>query len=208
MSTRKSSRPRYAVEWTDQDHRDLLSLLLEVPAAVMLSGYPSALYDDALSSWHTHQFQAPTRRGPATEKLWMNFDPATVLKHEYTYAGDNFRERERIKRKAGRWVSNLARLPEGERNFILQEMSRTFSREFHHHSSILTIPADTIGVGDTTRLQGLSISRTAKADDVSGVLHRHGQRSAPSSIVKKDVGRSRVSLLPRRALHLCGEELF
>lgn len=143
MSARKSQRPRYAVEWTDQDHSELLSLLQEVPALVMLSGYPNALYDGALKGWHTHEFQASTRRGMATEKLWMNFDPATVLKHEYTYAGQNFRERERIKRKATRWVSNLARLQEPERNFILQEISQSFTREFHHHSSVLPVRSGT-----------------------------------------------------------------
>jgi DNA adenine methylase len=135
MSARKSKRTRYRYEWTDEDHIGLLSVLQEVPAFVMVSGYPSALYDDALSRWHTHTFGASTRRGLATEKIWMNFDPATVMKHEYTYAGQNFRERERIKRKATRWVSNLARLPGGERNFILEQIRDAFEEEFHHHSS-------------------------------------------------------------------------
>ena len=123
------------------DHAEFLSVLQDVPAFVMISGYPSALYDDALSRWNTHSFAASTRRGMATEKVWMNFDPHAVLKHEYTYAGQNFRERERIKRKATRWVSNLARLPGGERNFILQEISKSFGEEFHHHASIMEMEA-------------------------------------------------------------------
>lgn len=140
MATRKSKRTRYAFEYTQADHVDLLSLLLTVPADVMISGYPSELYDDTLSQWHTHTFTASTRRGTATEKLWMNFDPSRVLKHEYTYAGDNFRERERIRRKASRWVSNLERLAASERNFILQEISSKFAIEFHHHSTHLPVP--------------------------------------------------------------------
>ncbi|MEN6440918.1 MAG: DNA adenine methylase [Syntrophobacter sp.] len=135
LSTRRTQKPRYTFEYTEEDHRELLSTLLEVPAFVMISGYDSPLYNAMLPGWHTHTFTAATRRGLATEKLWMNFDPGKVLKHDYTYAGGNFRERERIKRKARRWVSNLAVLPEGERNFILQEISHTFTREFQHHST-------------------------------------------------------------------------
>jgi site-specific DNA-adenine methylase len=140
MSTRRTQKARYRYEYTEDDHRELISMLLEVPAAVMISGYCSDLYDEVLSRWHTHEFSAPTRRGRATEKLWMNFEPDSVLKHEYTYAGDNYRERERIKKKVKRWVSNLAVLPEGERNFILQEIERKFRREFHHHSTPRSVP--------------------------------------------------------------------
>jgi len=36
---------RYRFEYTEQDHRELLALLKVLPCPVILSGYPSALYD-------------------------------------------------------------------------------------------------------------------------------------------------------------------
>ena len=66
---------------------------------VMISGYWSALYADALQGWHTVSFQAMTRSGkPATEWLWMNYPEPAAL-HDYRYLGADFRERERIKKR-------------------------------------------------------------------------------------------------------------
>jgi site-specific DNA-adenine methylase len=48
--TRSSGR-RYRFEYTEQDHRELLALLKGLPCAVILSGYPSALYDAELGHW-------------------------------------------------------------------------------------------------------------------------------------------------------------
>jgi DNA adenine methylase len=73
------SRDAYALEMTEADHRGLLDVLLAVKGKVMLSGYPSILYDGALSGWTRHAFDicnhaaggAGKRR--MTEVLWCNF---------------------------------------------------------------------------------------------------------------------------------------
>jgi site-specific DNA-adenine methylase len=116
-ATRRSPRDRYRYELSDADHAQLLSVLSAIPAAVMLSGYRSALYDDALSSWHRIDYTAATRRGPATESLWLNYRPPSLL-HDYRYVGADFRERERIAKKRDRWVSRLMAMPDLERNAI------------------------------------------------------------------------------------------
>lgn len=113
----RTSRRRYRHDYTQQDHERLLALLRELPAAVMLSGYPSALYDALLPSWRTIEFQVMTRGGPRTEKLWMNF--AADVAHWATFAGKNFTDRQRIKRKAARWAANYRQLPAGERLAVL-----------------------------------------------------------------------------------------
>jgi hypothetical protein len=48
----------------------------------------------------------------------MNY-PTPVALHDYRYLGDNFRERERIKRKANRWVAKLQNMPVLERQALL-----------------------------------------------------------------------------------------
>lgn len=115
----------YRYEMTDAQHHRLVASVL--PALSdrgvlwMLSGYRNAIYAEAssLHGWHTHDFTAMTRRGPATETLWMNYDPAAAVIAEPTYAGDTFRERERIKRKAARWAANFAAMPAAERAAVM-----------------------------------------------------------------------------------------
>jgi DNA adenine methylase len=114
--TRTSARG-YRFEYTKQDHIDLLERLKSLPCPVILSGYRSSLYDEQLSDWNTIELQAMTRGGPRTEKLWFNY----VIDRTYwaTYAGKNFTDRQRIKRKAQRWGKNYERLPKAERLAIL-----------------------------------------------------------------------------------------
>ena len=50
--TRKSGR-RYRHDYEDADHEALLTLLAELPCAAMVSGYPSALYDERLRGWRS-----------------------------------------------------------------------------------------------------------------------------------------------------------
>lgn len=117
LHSTRTSRHRYRFEYTEDDHVKLLECLKRVPASVMLSGYPSKLYDDLLPGWRTHEFQVMTRGGVRTEKLWMNYEP--VAAHWATFAGKDFTDRQRIKRKADRWAAKFRELPSGERLAIL-----------------------------------------------------------------------------------------
>jgi site-specific DNA-adenine methylase len=116
LSTRTSTK-RYRCDYDDRDHQRLIGCLRTLPAAVILSGYPSALYAELLGDWRTLQFQVMTRGGPRTEQLWMNF--AEDLAHWASCAGNNFTDRQRIKRKAARWATNYRRLSAGERLAVL-----------------------------------------------------------------------------------------
>jgi DNA adenine methylase len=79
LHTTRTAPNVYAHEMTTQDHCDLLDLLLAVKGKVMLSGYPSPLYDDALQSWNRHTFDLPNHaaggkaKGRETEVVWCNF---------------------------------------------------------------------------------------------------------------------------------------
>jgi DNA adenine methylase len=76
--TRTATRA-YAFEMTEGDHRALLDVLLRCRGKVMLSGYPSPLYDTALAGWSRHAFDLPNHaaggevKGRETEVLWCNF---------------------------------------------------------------------------------------------------------------------------------------
>jgi len=116
ISTRTSPR-RYRYDYTEGDHVELLNLLKSVPCQVMLSGYPSKLYDDALGDWNNVQVQAISRGGIRTEKVWFNFEIDRV--HWASYTGKNFTERQNVKHKAARWAKNYKAMPNDQRLAIL-----------------------------------------------------------------------------------------
>jgi len=126
MSTRSCQRDYYRKEFEEADHVRLLAVLKKLTCPVLLSGYWSTLYDEALQGWRLLTFQTMTHRGVATECLWMNF-PAPAALHDYQYLGAGYRERERIKRKKLRWQRMLSKMPALERAAVIEaveEMKR------------------------------------------------------------------------------------
>jgi hypothetical protein len=124
LSTR-GNRRIYRYELSDRQHRRLLKIIKRLPCMVMISGYWSEMYAEALKDWNSIHFEAMTRGGrKATEWLWFNF-PEPVALHDYRFLGKNFRERERIKRKKLRWVNRLQRMPLLERRALLSAITDT-----------------------------------------------------------------------------------
>ncbi|MCG7551586.1 DNA adenine methylase [Pseudoalteromonas sp. Of7M-16] len=117
MHETRTSKARYEYELTDEEHKELLKIVLELPCYIMLSGYRNPLYNDMLSDWWSVDIQAMSRGGVRTETVWCNFEPGEV--HYHTFAGKDFTDRQRIKRKADRWAANYEKLPYGERQAIL-----------------------------------------------------------------------------------------
>jgi DNA adenine methylase len=68
----------YAHEMSDEDHKRLLDAILYGPGMVVISSYPNALYDNALSSWERIEIPMPNHSGqgktkqPRTEVVWLN----------------------------------------------------------------------------------------------------------------------------------------
>lgn len=123
--TRTSERPLYRFELDPKGHRALLRIALDLRAAgvlVMLSGYYSRLYEQALKGWHLTTYGSMTRRGMALEHLWASF-PAPLALHDYRFLGDDYRERERIRRKVRRWKARLATMPQIERQAMLAALA-------------------------------------------------------------------------------------
>ena len=119
LRTRSSTR-RYRFEYQEQDHIELLKILKRLPCSVILSGYPSTLYDEQLTDWNTIELQVMNQGGVRTEKIWYNFTPDRV--HWCSYAGKNFTDRQRIKRKAESWGKRYQALPRPERLALLSSI--------------------------------------------------------------------------------------
>ena len=79
----------------------LLGILKSLPCSVMISGYPSRLYDEHLADWRSLEIQVNNQSCIVTEKLWFNFAPDRV--HWAALAGRDFTHRQTVKRKAASW---------------------------------------------------------------------------------------------------------
>jgi DNA adenine methylase len=79
-STRsEGGRDVYGAEMTDNDHRSLAKALHRCKAKVVLSGYPSALYDELYDDWRRVDFDIANhaaggrKKARETESLWLSF---------------------------------------------------------------------------------------------------------------------------------------
>lgn len=74
----RTAKKAYAHEMGRDQHEQLLDVLKACEGAVMLSGYRSSLYDDALADWHRIEFDMPNHSGQGASKqrriecLWSN----------------------------------------------------------------------------------------------------------------------------------------
>lgn len=120
-SSRKSKH-RYKFEMTDDEHRELLNVVLNLPTNVdvLISTYENSIYEEMLSDWHLHTYVSQTRKGLATEYLYMNYTNELGLLHDYSYLGEDRTDRQRIKRKIEREINRLSSLPVQERNAIIE----------------------------------------------------------------------------------------
>jgi site-specific DNA-adenine methylase len=120
FETRSGKGKIYTNEFGDiGQHIKLLTLLLSLPCPIAISGYWSSLYAEILATWRTISYQTRTRGGSVVrEYLWMNYTRPLEL-HDYRYLGDNFRERERIKRIKTRWLARLDRMDDLERYALI-----------------------------------------------------------------------------------------
>lgn len=73
FATRSDLSKDYAHEMTDADHTNLLSFLLTLKGSVVVSGYHTPLYDEALKGWKRVEREAlADGAAKRTEVLWIN----------------------------------------------------------------------------------------------------------------------------------------
>jgi len=151
LSSRKRQQKVYRYEMTDEQHRQLLGIIRQLPAHVdvLISTYPNTLYAQMLEDWYLVKFYSQTRRGRALEYLYLNY-PVVDQLHDTGYVGQDFRERGRIKKKVLRWQANFRKLPLGEQQAIfkalcqipeLQQVQMTIGPDAVHSSDPTSSPA-------------------------------------------------------------------
>lgn len=81
LHTRLSRSVKYIYEMTDDDHRELAEALHQVKGMVIVSGYPSTLYDELYAGWRCmmKSYRAQNAKQPSTECLWLSPKIKTTL---------------------------------------------------------------------------------------------------------------------------------
>lgn len=81
-STRhEGSQSIYGYEMSEEDHRALAEVLCACKSKIVLSGYPSSLYDELYGKWRSVQFDIANHaaggrsKSRKTETIWMNWWP-------------------------------------------------------------------------------------------------------------------------------------
>ena len=126
--TRRRARV-YRHDYDEDDHERLLAVLSAIPARIILSGYPSDLYDRLLEGWSVTELTVQTHVGPVKEYLWTNYTPGPVL-HDYSFVGIDFREREAVRRRLRTVCTKLGRAQEVERRAAFDRLANSHPQEF------------------------------------------------------------------------------
>lgn len=118
----------YRHDYSINDHERLLDCLTSLPCKVLLSGYPNPLYERYLAGWSVHRFFAKTHTDVREEWVWFNYPYPSVL-HDSRYIGNNFRERETVRRRHNRLRSRLLQLPTKEQAAIYHWLGEQLTSE-------------------------------------------------------------------------------
>lgn len=124
--TRRRARV-YRFDYDENEHRRLLAWLLALPCPVMVSGYRSNLYDEQLGHWQRVDFQAKTHSGTRMESVWLSYVPQEL--HDTRYLGDDFRERERLRRIRTRWMERFGKLKRAQQQYLLEALTKVYQPE-------------------------------------------------------------------------------
>jgi len=115
----------YEFELSNEDHRRLLGTLTQLYTSryrTMICGYACDLYA-ALDPWFAIDHRVPTRGGLQDERIWMNYEKPVKL-HDYRYIGNGRRSRERIRRRQRNWRKQLLKMPEQEREAMIEVLRK------------------------------------------------------------------------------------
>src|SRR5260370_23286363 len=124
-TTRRRARV-YRYDYDKHDHERLLEVLRCLPCKVLISGYPSQLYNAQLGAWNTRTFAAKTHNGVRLEKLWFNYDPPKRL-HDARYWGTDFRNRQNFRRRTDRLRRRISSLSSQEQHLLSDWLTERLS---------------------------------------------------------------------------------
>ncbi len=127
MDSRRAKAKLYKFEMSDKDHLNLLSLIRDISSYCVVCTYPNTLYGLILEDWNYRDYQVNTHGGMTTERIYFNFKPNIAL-FDYDRFGENFTDRQRIKRKTENLISKIDNSAPLEKCKMIEEFYKKFGR--------------------------------------------------------------------------------
>lgn len=130
-SVRSSPGKIYEFElMAEQEHAELLDLILKIPCRLMISGYDNELYNSKLKGWRKVEIPTTNRAGARViETVWLNF-PEPFELHDYQFAGENYRDRWRIEKRRRNWAAQIRGMLAADRSVLLHDIGE-LKNEYH-----------------------------------------------------------------------------
>lgn len=124
MESIKSDIPPYKYTMPASWHRSFLSMIAEIGdisgVDILISHYPCDMYESSLKGWRVLKYKSTTRRGTATELLFMNYSHDDGKLQDYQFVGDNKDERYNLKHRAAtNLISKLNRMDPRKKQALL-----------------------------------------------------------------------------------------
>lgn len=130
LLSRETKRKTYRFEMTDQEHIEFVKQLGRFECMVCVSSYDNPIYNEWLKGWRKVEFTARTRKGNATEVLYMNYPEPTAL-HDYSFYGDTKRKRQDFRKKIAGYKQKFLQMDPLERSGILSALLDPANEEKH-----------------------------------------------------------------------------
>jgi len=122
LKSRKKQRKVYKNEMTDLQHIELIKMLKSYQnVKFLISTYPNSIYQEMLKNYRMIEYYSQTRKGLALENLYMNYEAPSQL-HDYSFLGNDFREREKFKAYADNFLRKFREFPLLLQQKILSEL--------------------------------------------------------------------------------------
>lgn len=124
--SRPNNKSLYEYEMSDMDHIALLNYISGSTLKIILIHPINCIYDSLIDlGWCYKDIRIRYNNKTSNERIYFNYHiPDKLL--TYTFIGDNFTDRQRIKRKIDKLTNKLLLLPVRERNALIAHIHNKF----------------------------------------------------------------------------------
>ncbi|MDD7885756.1 hypothetical protein [Flavivirga sp. 57AJ16] len=124
ISTRRSKKKIYKNEFTVPDHIEFLNYMISSTAKIMITHPRCDLYDEKLKDWSIEEFKYMTRGGIFHDALYTNYNPADIELMNYKCLGNDFTERQAIKRQRHNIIKKFKKMNKHKKEAIIIELKK------------------------------------------------------------------------------------
>ena len=124
FSTRLSGKKIYKYEFTKPQHIEVLNYISSLNSKILITHPKNALYDRLLPNFNCIEFEYMTHGGWFKDAIYFNYSTADIELVNYATLGENFTERQQIKRKRKSMINKIEKLPILQQKALIAELKK------------------------------------------------------------------------------------